>query len=129
MCGKWGILRLSVAAALLAAAAAGAGQSRRGEAACPRPQVDPAYNAAVNAALAARQDVWGNELLRSAEGPTYEGVRRYLRPLMLVGPPAGSARNRMTDSGVYYLAFGRPRDGEQHRAIDLHVADGGQIGS
>ena len=127
MSGKWGILRLGVAAALLAAGAAGAGQPRRGEADCPRPQVDPAYNAAVNAALAARQDVWGNELLRSTEGPTYEGVRRYLHPLLLVGPPAGSARNRMTDSGVYYLAFGRHRDGEQHRAIDLHVADGGQI--
>jgi hypothetical protein len=122
------ILRLALVAALLATAAtAGAGQPRRDEAACPRPQVDPAYNAAVNAALAARQDVWGNELLRSPGGPTYDGVRRYLHPLLLVGPPAGNARNRMTDSGVYYLAFGRPRDGDRRRAVDLHVADGSQI--
>jgi hypothetical protein len=119
---------LAVVLAVLVCALAAAGQARRSaEASCPTPPADPAYDASVNAALGSNQDVWGNQLLRAPGGPSYDRVRRYLRPLLLVGPPSGDSPNRLTDSGVYYLAFGRPAGPGGRRAIDLHVADGSQI--
>jgi hypothetical protein len=112
----------------LAASAAGSAGARVGvNASCAPQQAGAGYAAAVNAALASKQDAWGNELLRSRSGPTYEGVRRYLHPLLLVGPPQGVAPNRLTDSGVYYLAFGQPSGSDGARSVDLHVADGSQI--
>ena len=94
---------------------------------CPKPAPDPAYAASVNAALAGKQDVWGKQLLADPKGPTYAAAASYLHPLLLVGPPSGSARGRLTESGVYYLAFGRAAEGRHPRTIDLHVADGSQI--
>src|SRR6266516_34971 len=97
-------------AAIVGTAAAVRSQARRGEASgCMRPGVSAAYIDAVNGALAHREDVWGNAVLRSPGGPTYARVQRFLHPLMLVGRPAGLRPRRLTDSGVYYLAFGRPR--------------------
>ena len=113
---------------LVAATAAVGGQARvGGDGSCPPQQVDGAYASRVNAALGARQDVWGNELLRVRGGPTYAGVQAYLHPLMLVGPPAGDSPNRLTDSGIYYLALGRPGGPGTPRSLNLHVADGSQI--
>lgn len=110
------------------AATAAAGQARVGSgAACAPQQVDGSYVARVNAALGAKQDLWGNELLRARGGPTYARVQAYLHPLMLVGPPSGDSPNRLTDSGIYYLAFGRPAGPRGWRALNLHVADGSQI--
>ena len=94
---------------------------------CPRAPVEPAYADGVFAALREKTDAWGNELLASPEGPTYAGVRRRLHPLMLVGRPAGLGPTRLTDSGVYYLAFGQPRGTSGAGEVQLHVADGGQI--
>jgi hypothetical protein len=122
--------RLGLVAVLVAAGAtaAGGGQARVGaDSWCSPQQLDPAYVARVNAALNARQDVWGNELLHAAGGPSYPRVAAYLHPLMLVGPPWGDSPNRLTDSGIYYLAFGRPAGRHEFRSIDLHVADGSQI--
>ncbi|HEY6151658.1 MAG TPA: hypothetical protein VIW19_14145 [Gaiellaceae bacterium] len=114
--------------AAVAATVAAGSQARVGAGAwCAPQQVDPAYAARVNAALSARQDVWGNDLLRTPGGPTYARAAAYLHPLMLVGPPSGDSPNRLTDSGVYYLAFGRPAGPHEFRSIDLHVADGSQI--
>jgi len=114
--------------AAVAATVAAGSQARVGAGAwCAAQQVDPAYAARVNAALSARQDVWGNDLLRTPGGPTYARAAAYLHPLMLVGPPSGDSPNRLTDSGVYYLAFGRPAGPHEFRSIDLHVADGSQI--
>jgi hypothetical protein len=125
------VIRLSLFAVLAAAAAtiAAGGQARLlgGQASCPPQQVDASYAARVDAALNARQDVWGNDLLRKAGGPTYAGVAAFLHPLMLVGPPAGDSPNRLTDSGIYYLALGRPAGKHDFRSINLHVADGSQI--
>lgn len=119
---------MAFVAALAGTVAAVGGQARtRAFSSCPPQQVDAAYAEQVDAALASRQDVWGNQLLRSATGPTYGGVRDRLHPLMLVGPPSGDSPNRLTDSGVYYLAFGRPAGPGGPRDIDLHVADGSQI--
>ena len=119
---------VAVLVAFAATAAAVGGQARvGGDGSCPPQQLDPSYAARVNAALGARQDVWGNELLRAPGGPTYARVQAYLHPLMLVGPPSGDSPNRLTDSGIYYLALGRPAGPREFRSIDLHVADGSQI--
>ena len=125
------MIRSALAAILigLAATAVGGAQARVGgaQASCPPEQIDASYAARVNAALSARQDVWGNDLLRAPGGPSYARAAAFLHPLMLVGPPAGDSPNRLTDSGIYYLAFGRPAGKHEFRSIDLHVADGSQI--
>jgi hypothetical protein len=115
-----------LATCVLAASNAGAAGARVGAvSSCPPQRLTTGYVAAVKAALAAKQDVWGDDLLRS--GPGYEAARRYLHPLLLVGPPQGLAPNRLTDSGVYYLALGQPSGADGARTVDLHVADGSQI--
>src|SRR5438270_6608891 len=96
-------------------------------AACPAKQVTSDYARRVERALFAKRDVWGEALIRSAAGPTYDAVRRHLTPLLLVGRPAGTGGQRLTDSGVYYLAFGQPRGPAGRGPVALHVADGGQI--
>src|SRR5439155_496473 len=54
-------------AALACAVVAVGGQARReARSSCPSPQLDPAYVASVNAALASRQDIWGDQLLRTS---------------------------------------------------------------
>ncbi len=116
---------LVLLAAVAGAAAAVTGEAGHG-APCS-PQLDQAYAADVNRTLTERQDVWGNALLRSPDGPTYDGVRNYLHPLMLVGRPAGIRPGQLTDSGVYYLPFGTPVGTNGAKTVQLHVADGSQI--
>ena len=83
-------------------------------------QEDIDYEARLNEALSQKRDVWGEELMAQPEGPTYENIKDYLRPLMLVG-------DYVTTSGVYFLNFGWPDGvlGTSHCA--LHVADGSEI--
>jgi hypothetical protein len=120
---------LVLAVALAGTATAGAGDGRRA-AACAPVRTEPGYADAVYGALHERRDVWGDELIRSPEGPTDEGVRRRLHPLLLVGRPAGLAPTRLTDSGVYYyLPFGQSRGAAGAGDVQLHVADGSQISS
>src|SRR5690242_65805 len=68
-------LRLVLVGALVslmatAGAVAGGG---RAVSACAALRYDRAYVDAVHVALAQREDVWGNALLNSPSGPTYEG--------------------------------------------------------
>ena len=96
--------------------------SERG--ACSQPRLSAGYANRVTRALRARQDVWGNALLDAPGGPTYEGARRYLQPLLLA---RGPKRTSLTDSGVYYLPFTTPLGSQGAGTAGLHVADGSQI--
>jgi hypothetical protein len=117
---------LVVMVAVAGAASAIAG-GRRSASSCAPLTSDAAYDPGVYAALAAREDVWGDALLASPQGPTYEGIHGRLHPLMLVGKPAGLGPKRQTDTGVYYLALGQPGGAGGASAVDLHVADGSQV--
>jgi hypothetical protein len=117
-----------LAVAVLGATTAGADEGR-GATTCAPIASEPGYAEGIYAALQERRDVWGEELLSSPQGPTYDAVHGRLHPLMLVGKPAGLGPKRLTDSGVYYLPFGQPRSPAGANAVELHVADGGQIAS
>ncbi|MGZ4462594.1 MAG: hypothetical protein ACXVZP_07125 [Gaiellaceae bacterium] len=94
---------------------------------CPRAQTGAGYATRVERALASGRDVWGESLLRSAKGPTYASIAGLLRPLLLVGRPAGTSGDRLTDSGVYYLPLAQPSGVRGALSVALHVADGSQI--
>jgi hypothetical protein len=90
------------------------------------------YVASVDAALRSKVDVWGNRLLARSGGPTYRSVKGFLKPLLLVGHPAGRVGTRLTESGVYYVPMGEPggrsfADGGRIEPFALHVADGSQL--
>ena len=90
---------------------------------CAKAKVNATYAASVRGALAKGRDVWGEKLIRSRAGPTYEGVARRLPPLLFAAGPRGRL---VTGSGVYYLPFGWPSQfGAQ--TVALHVADGSGI--
>lgn len=91
------------------------------------PQLDQAYIDDVNAALTSRTDSWGEQLLASPAGPTYDGLKDRLKPLLHVGSPAGRSGSRLTDSGVYYVPLGQTADAAGDPVTALHVADGSQI--
>src|SRR6187549_3503701 len=100
-------LRLAVVAvlALAAGTASGASDKQDKVRACVHQRMSGGYGASVRRALTSGKDVWGNALLRSPSGPTYEGAARRLRPLLLA---AHSTRRYLTESGIYYIPFGWP---------------------
>src|SRR2546425_5183420 len=107
----------------LCAGAAAVGVPAR-PAACPEARLDAEYLRQVDRALRVRTDAWGNALLASTTGPTYAGVRRYLKPLLFA---RGAKGRRLTASGVYYLPFSQPAGAAGAESVALHVADGSQI--
>lgn len=92
--------------------------------ACTPPPPGPAYKARVERVLRSGQDIWGNQLIASPRGPTYEAASNRLTPLVLA---FGRGRQPLTDSGVHYVAFGQPPGAQGSSAVALHVADGSQI--
>jgi hypothetical protein len=90
---------------------------------CAQQRATPAYAGSVLRALRAKRDVWGDQLIRSRSGPTYDAVRRLLKPLLF----AQAKRRPLTASGVYYLPFAQPLGSRGAYEIALHVADGSQI--
>jgi hypothetical protein len=92
--------------------------------ACAPPRAAPAYTSRVEAALGSRQDLWGEELLRSPGGPTLAGARRHLAPLLYA---RSAGRRPLTASGIYYLPFAEPEGPLGAGTVTLHVADGSEI--
>jgi hypothetical protein len=88
------------------------------------PPVDRRAAAQVERALRAKRDVWGEELLATAAGPTFDGVRRYLPPLLYA---RAAKQTRLTESGVHYVAFSHPAGPQGAGSVVLHVADGSQL--
>lgn len=78
------------------------------------------YARQVNEALRSKTDLWGEQLLALPEGPTYENIKDFLTPLKLMG-------TAVTESGVYYIPFGRPLNRGGFGPAALHVGDGSQI--
>jgi hypothetical protein len=122
------LLAAAVAVTLAVAAATTAGAETRQEtrlaSSCRQPTLSGTYVHRVIHALRARRDVWGERLLASRNGPTFEGASRYLKPLLL----ARAANGRpLTDSGVHYAPFAQPEGAWGATSVALHVADGSQI--
>ena len=120
------VIPLLSATATLAvcAAAAGGGAQDPGRKACSAPRLTSPYVQRVTSTLRARQDVWGNALLASPSGPTYEGARRYLNPLLLAKGAKGAS---LTESGVHYVPFSGQVGTAGSGSMALHVADGSQV--
>jgi hypothetical protein len=91
---------------------------------CPAPVIPRGYTRSVRRALLAGRDLWGDQLLHAPDGPTYEGVRQYLPPLVYA---RGRGGRPLTSSGVYYLPFSFPISVNGPRDFALHVADGSEI--
>lgn len=85
-----------------------------------RKQLPTGYVQALNEALASNTDLFGEQVLARPEGPTFDNVKDFLIPLKLVG-------TRLTESGVYYIPFGRPNNLSGFGPAALHVGDGSQI--
>ena len=125
--GRIGAAWLTIAGLLLASASAAARpELDSAPAACPRLALTGGYAKSVDRALRAPKDVWGNALSAKPSGPTYEAVRRYVKPLLLARAPG---RKLLTDSGFHYLPFSQPRGAAGSGSPMLHVADGSQIRS
>jgi hypothetical protein len=115
---------LLVLALLALIAGATSRRSTAVTAACAPPRADSTYLQGVDAALRSRSDLWGNRLLATPGGPTYEGAKRFLAPLLYARGPGGRP---LTASGVYYLPFAQPAGPQGAATVALHVADGSQI--
>ena len=92
--------------------------------ACAEPRASAGHAARVARVLRSGRDVWGEQLLRSASGPTYGAAASLLPPLLYARAPGKKA---LTDSGVYYLPFGQPQGVQGAGTVALHVADGSQV--
>jgi hypothetical protein len=124
MCATASIaLRLGAVVVLAFAAGTASGAQDRTVRPCVHQRMSAGYGASVKRALTAGKDVWGNELLRSPSGPTYQGAARRLRPLLFA---ARSTRRYLTESGIYYIPLGWPTQFGAHN-VALHVADGSAI--
>ena len=122
-----GCVRIAPLAAVLVVGAGSAQmseQAQAGAASCRRQEPGRSYVARIDRALRSKQDTWGNELLAAPEGPTYQGVRRFVTPLLLAAAPG---QRPATESGVHYLALGQPDGARGADTVALTVADGSQI--
>lgn len=85
-----------------------------------RKKLPARYEEDVNKALQANTDLFGEEVLKFPGGPTYDQVKDYLTPLKLIG-------TAVSESGVYYIPFGRPVNLAGYGPAALHLGDGSQI--
>ncbi len=92
--------------------------------ACAKRAASAAHTARVMRVLRSGRDLWGERLLASRAGPTYEQASRLLPPLLYARAPGKKA---LTDSGVYYVPFAQPLGVQGAGTVALHVADGSQV--
>jgi hypothetical protein len=110
-----------LAIALLAVASPSSGENAAPSCA---PRAPSAYTQRVRAAVASPRDVWGEQVLRSADGPTYESVQDRLAPILF----ATRERHKpLTPSGAYAVPLAYPQGEGVPLAVALHVADGSAI--
>src|SRR5438552_17380590 len=110
-------------ALLVLAATAGRAHTAATSSCAPR-FASAAYSGEIERAVASGRDVWGSELLRARDGPTYAGARRFLTPLTRAVEWHGRP---LTASGSYYLPLSCPFTSYGSTVFALHVADGSQI--
>src|SRR6185369_14576560 len=75
--------------ALVLVSGSPAGARDAAAAACGLGRVSGTYAASVKHALRSGHDVWGEQLLGSRDGPTYNAVARRLTPLFYAAGPHG----------------------------------------
>jgi hypothetical protein len=95
-----------------------------GAASACAPRAPSAYAARVRAAVSSPLDLWGQQILRSVEGPTYESAQNFLAPILFA---TREAHKPLTPSGVYAVPLAYPQADGVPLAIALHVADGSEI--
>jgi hypothetical protein len=98
--------------------------TRPADKSCAGPAATATYTRAALAALGSKRDVWGEALLSATGGPTADGVRRHLAPLLFARGPHGRS---LTASGVYYVPLADPPGPQGAESVELHVADGSQL--
>jgi hypothetical protein len=83
-----------------------------------------AYAQRIRDVVASPRDVWGEQVLRSADGPTYESTQNRLAPILF----ATRERHRpLSPSGVYAVPLAYPQGEGVPLAVALHAADGSEI--
>ena len=127
-CGLRALRRSRLTPVLLAfaffAVAESASAAQRAQSRCTVPKASAAYAGAVAKATRSGRDIWGEKLLRSPAGPSYEAAARHLAPIHYA---LGAKRRPLTSTGAYYLAFTQPRREWGDFGYALHVADGSEI--
>jgi hypothetical protein len=120
-----GVRTYAAVAVALPALGAAAGVARpAGSEACAPRVAAPAYTSSVEQAVASGRDLWGGELLRARNGPTYAAARRFLTPLTQAMQWEGRP---LTPSGSYYVPLSFPFTPYGSTVFALHVADGSEI--
>lgn len=90
------------------------------------PALSTQYKSRVVDALNTPQDVYGQQILARPEGPTYDNVKDFFTPIMYAVAPAAQG-GFLTDTRVYYIPFGQPKNLTTPGDVALTVADGSQI--
>ena len=110
-----------LAVALLAVTPPSTGESAAPACAMPAPT---AYAQRVRNIVASSRDIWGEQILRSADGPTYESTQDRLAPILF----ATRERHKpLTPSGAYDVPLAYPQGEGVPLAVALHAADGSGI--
>ncbi|WP_127587402.1 hypothetical protein [Paenibacillus koleovorans] len=90
------------------------------------PVLTDGYKQMIHEALVSPTDLLAERILANPDGATFDLVKDFFPPIMygISGFENGSF---MTDTGVYYIPFGRPIEPTGLADVALTVADGSQI--
>jgi hypothetical protein len=120
-----GRMRLVCAALAACAGAAVAGGVDVSAAATHcRPGASWTYAQGIGGATRSVRDLWGERLLASRGGPSYDAATKLVSPLVYA---TQRGRRPLTTPGVYYLPLAYPTAVYAPTSFALHVADGSEI--